>query len=65
MRFSFPIGESVAPPYINFTVFSTNLPNNTVSYGPQIAIQEALDGKNVEWMEHVSDEQDLAGRPRG
>lgn len=22
-----------------------------------IAIQEVLDGKNVEWMEHVSDEQ--------
>ena len=30
-----------------------------------IAIQEALDGKNVEWMEHVTDEQYLAGPPRG
>lgn len=26
-----------------------------------IAIQEALDGKMVEWMEHVSDEEYLAG----
>jgi quercetin dioxygenase-like cupin family protein len=26
-----------------------------------IAIQEALDGKNVEWMEKVSDEEYLAG----
>ncbi len=26
-----------------------------------IAIQEALDGKMVEWMEHVSDEQYLGG----
>jgi quercetin dioxygenase-like cupin family protein len=26
-----------------------------------IAIQEALDGKNVEWMERVTDEQYLAG----
>ena len=26
-----------------------------------IAIQEALDGKFVEWMEHVTDEQYLAG----
>lgn len=26
-----------------------------------IAIQEALDGKFVEWMEHVSDEEYLAG----
>ena len=26
-----------------------------------IAIQEALDGKNVVWMEHVSDEQYLKG----
>jgi quercetin dioxygenase-like cupin family protein len=26
-----------------------------------IAIQEALDGKNVEWMEHVTDEQYFAG----
>ena len=26
-----------------------------------IAIQEALDGRNVEWMEHVTDEQYLAG----
>jgi hypothetical protein len=25
-----------------------------------IAIQEALDGKAVEWLEHVSDEQYLA-----
>ena len=30
-----------------------------------IAIQEALDGKNVEWMEHVTDEQYLAGPARG
>ena len=30
-----------------------------------IAIQEALDGKNVEWMEHVTDEQYLAGPPHG
>lgn len=27
-----------------------------------IAIQEALDGRVVEWMEHVTDEQYLAGR---
>jgi quercetin dioxygenase-like cupin family protein len=27
-----------------------------------IAIQEALNGKAVEWMEHVSDEQYLAGQ---
>jgi quercetin dioxygenase-like cupin family protein len=27
-----------------------------------IAIQEALDGKAVDWMEHVSDEQYLHGR---
>jgi hypothetical protein len=27
-----------------------------------IAIQEALDGKVVEWMEHVTDEQYLARR---
>ena len=27
-----------------------------------IAVQEQLDGKPVEWMEHVSDEQYLAGR---
>ena len=26
-----------------------------------IAIQEALDGKNVDWMEKVTDEQYLAG----
>jgi hypothetical protein len=26
-----------------------------------IAIQEALDGKAVDWMEHVSDEQYTAG----
>src|SRR5258705_1797582 len=29
-----------------------------------IAIQEALDGKNVNWMEHVSDEQYRAGAQR-
>jgi hypothetical protein len=29
-----------------------------------IAIQEALDGKVVEWMEHVTDEQYLAGPRR-
>ncbi|MGA9869040.1 MAG: cupin domain-containing protein [Acetobacteraceae bacterium] len=29
-----------------------------------IAIQEALNGKVVEWMEHVSDDQYLAGTPR-
>ncbi|MNS21656.1 Cupin domain protein [compost metagenome] len=28
-----------------------------------IAIQEALDGKMVEWMEHVTDDQYLAGPP--
>ncbi|MNI90551.1 Cupin domain protein [compost metagenome] len=28
-----------------------------------IAIQEALDGKMVEWMEHVTDAQYLAGPP--
>ncbi|NIF24766.1 cupin domain-containing protein [Pantoea sp. Tr-811] len=28
-----------------------------------IAIQEALDGRNVTWMEHVSDEQYLATPP--
>ena len=28
-----------------------------------IAIQEALDGKAVDWMEHVSDDQYLAGKP--
>jgi len=27
-----------------------------------IAIQEALDGKNVEWMEHVTDAQYLGQR---
>jgi quercetin dioxygenase-like cupin family protein len=30
-----------------------------------IAIQEALDGKVVEWMEKVSDEQYLAVQPAG
>jgi hypothetical protein len=30
-----------------------------------IAIQEALDGKNVEWLEHVADAQYLAGPPHG
>jgi quercetin dioxygenase-like cupin family protein len=29
-----------------------------------IAIQEALDGKNVEWMEKVTEKQYLAGPPR-
>ena len=29
-----------------------------------IAIQEALDGRNVEWAEHVSDAQYLAGPPQ-
>ena len=29
-----------------------------------IAVQEYLDGKAVEWMEHVTDEQYLAGRER-
>ena len=29
-----------------------------------VAIQEALDGTNVTWMERVSDEEYLAGRPR-
>jgi len=29
-----------------------------------IAIQEALDGKNVEWMEQVTDEQYLSNPPR-
>jgi quercetin dioxygenase-like cupin family protein len=29
-----------------------------------IAIQEKLDGKVVEWMEHVTDDQYLAGTPR-
>ena len=29
-----------------------------------IAIQEALDGKNVEWMEHVTDEEYLSGTPK-
>jgi quercetin dioxygenase-like cupin family protein len=27
-----------------------------------IAVQEHVDGKNVEWMEHVSDDQYLADR---
>jgi hypothetical protein len=29
-----------------------------------IAIQEALDGKVVEWMEHVTDEEYVAGPRR-
>src|SRR2546430_2709128 len=29
-----------------------------------IAIQEALDGKNVEWMQKVTDEEYLAGPPK-
>ena len=29
-----------------------------------IAVQEALGGKNVEWLEHVTDEQYLAGLPK-
>jgi quercetin dioxygenase-like cupin family protein len=29
-----------------------------------IAVQEALDGKMVEWMEHVTDEEYLAGSPQ-
>jgi hypothetical protein len=29
-----------------------------------IAIQEALDGRNVVWMEHVTNEQYLAGPSR-
>jgi hypothetical protein len=29
-----------------------------------IAIQEALDGKNVEWMKKVTDEEYLAGPPK-
>ena len=29
-----------------------------------IAIQEQLDGKGVDWMEHVTDEQYRAGRSR-
>jgi len=29
-----------------------------------IAIQEALDGKNVEWLEHVTDEEYLSGTPK-
>ena len=28
-----------------------------------IAIQEALDGKNVVWLEHVTDAQYMAGPP--
>jgi quercetin dioxygenase-like cupin family protein len=35
-------------------------PNSTMTH---IAIQEALDGKAVDWMEHVTDEQYLAGPP--
>ena len=30
-----------------------------------IAIQESLDGKNVEWMEHVTDAQYVAGVSAG
>ena len=30
-----------------------------------IAIQEALDGRAVDWMEHVSDEQYTSGRSNG
>lgn len=30
-----------------------------------IALQESLNGKNVEWMEHVTDAQYLAGSPQG
>ncbi|WP_340313202.1 (R)-mandelonitrile lyase [Rhizorhabdus argentea] len=30
-----------------------------------IAIQEALDGRMVDWMEHVSDEHYLVGPPQG
>jgi len=30
-----------------------------------IAIQEMLDGKNVTWMEKVSDPEYLAGTPEG
>ena len=30
-----------------------------------VAIQEALDGKMIEWMEKVTDEQYLAGPARG
>jgi quercetin dioxygenase-like cupin family protein len=33
-------------------------PNTSMTH---IAIQEALDGKTVEWMEHVSDVQYMAG----
>lgn len=29
-----------------------------------IAIQEALDGTNVEWLEHVTDEEYLSGTPK-
>lgn len=30
-----------------------------------IAVQEALDGRNVDWLEHVTEEQYLAGPPAG
>ena len=30
-----------------------------------IAIQEALDGRFIDWAEHVTDEQYLAGPPKG
>ena len=33
-------------------------PTNAMTH---IAIQESLDGKNVEWMEHVTDAQYVAG----
>jgi quercetin dioxygenase-like cupin family protein len=36
-------------------------PENAMQH---IAIQEALDGKAVDWMEHVTDEQYSAGRSR-
>ena len=36
-------------------------PESSMSH---VAIQEALDGTNVTWMERVSDEEYLAGRPR-
>ena len=34
-------------------------PESSMSH---VAIQEAVDGKNVTWMEHVTDEEYLAGR---
>jgi quercetin dioxygenase-like cupin family protein len=36
-------------------------PESSMSH---VAIQEALDGTNVTWMEKVTDEEYLAGRPR-